>query len=62
MTNLIGAEANDYGQAGSTMPGAAVHLYGKGEPAPGPQDGPCDEGVSLSRHFRAATRDAVPAP
>jgi 5-(carboxyamino)imidazole ribonucleotide synthase len=34
MTNLIGAEANDAGNF-LTVPGASVHLYGKGEPRPG---------------------------
>jgi 5-(carboxyamino)imidazole ribonucleotide synthase len=34
MTNLIGEEINDYGQW-LTVPGATVHLYGKGAPRPG---------------------------
>jgi 5-(carboxyamino)imidazole ribonucleotide synthase len=34
MTNLIGDEINDYEQWLS-VPGATVHLYGKGEPRPG---------------------------
>ena len=34
MTNLIGNEINDYGQW-LTVPGATVHLYGKGPPRPG---------------------------
>jgi 5-(carboxyamino)imidazole ribonucleotide synthase len=34
MVNLIGAEAADYGRW-LTVPGAALHLYGKGEPVPG---------------------------
>lgn len=34
MTNLIGKEVNDYGKWLS-VPGASVHLYGKGEPRPG---------------------------
>jgi 5-(carboxyamino)imidazole ribonucleotide synthase len=34
MTNLIGDEINDYGQW-LTVPGATVHLYGKGAPRPG---------------------------
>jgi 5-(carboxyamino)imidazole ribonucleotide synthase len=34
MTNLIGDEINGYGQW-LTVPGATVHLYGKGPPRPG---------------------------
>ncbi|NWG24545.1 MAG: 5-(carboxyamino)imidazole ribonucleotide synthase [Pseudorhodoplanes sp.] len=34
MTNLIGAEVNDYPRW-LTEPGTSVHLYGKGEPRPG---------------------------
>jgi 5-(carboxyamino)imidazole ribonucleotide synthase len=34
MVNLIGAEASDYGRW-LTVPGASLHLYGKGEPVPG---------------------------
>jgi 5-(carboxyamino)imidazole ribonucleotide synthase len=34
MTNLIGAEVNDYGRW-LTLPGASVHLYDKGEARPG---------------------------
>jgi 5-(carboxyamino)imidazole ribonucleotide synthase len=34
MTNLIGAEVNDYARW-LTEPGTSVHLYGKGEPRPG---------------------------
>ncbi len=34
MTNLLGAEANDW-RALLAEPGAALHLYGKSEPAPG---------------------------
>jgi len=34
MTNLIGDEVNDYEQW-LTVPGASVHLYGKGAPRPG---------------------------
>ncbi|HWV54557.1 5-(carboxyamino)imidazole ribonucleotide synthase [Pseudorhodoplanes sp.] len=34
MVNLIGAEAADYGRW-LTVPGASLHLYGKGEPVPG---------------------------
>jgi 5-(carboxyamino)imidazole ribonucleotide synthase len=34
MTNLIGDEINDYAQW-LTVPGATVHLYGKGAPRPG---------------------------
>ena len=34
MTNLIGEEINDYAQW-LTVPGATVHLYGKGRPRPG---------------------------
>jgi 5-(carboxyamino)imidazole ribonucleotide synthase len=34
MTNLIGEEINDYAQW-LTVPGATVHLYGKGAPRPG---------------------------
>jgi 5-(carboxyamino)imidazole ribonucleotide synthase len=34
MTNLIGSEINDYGRWLS-VPGATVHLYGKGPPRPG---------------------------
>jgi 5-(carboxyamino)imidazole ribonucleotide synthase len=34
MTNLIGKEVNDYAKWLS-VPGASVHLYGKGEPRPG---------------------------
>ena len=43
MTNLIGDEILDYEQW-LTVPGATVHLYGKGAAAAGPQDGPCDAG------------------
>ena len=34
MTNLIGDEINDY-ERWLTVPGATVHLYGKGAPRPG---------------------------
>jgi 5-(carboxyamino)imidazole ribonucleotide synthase len=34
MINLIGAEAADYGRW-LTVPGASLHLYGKGDPVPG---------------------------
>jgi 5-(carboxyamino)imidazole ribonucleotide synthase len=34
MTNLIGDEINDY-ERWLTVPGATVHLYGKGQPRPG---------------------------
>ncbi len=34
MTNLIGKEANDYAKW-LAIPGACVHLYGKGDPRPG---------------------------
>jgi 5-(carboxyamino)imidazole ribonucleotide synthase len=34
MTNLIGDEINDYGRW-LTVPGATVHIYGKGTPRPG---------------------------
>jgi 5-(carboxyamino)imidazole ribonucleotide synthase len=34
MTNLIGDEINDY-EKWLTVPGATVHLYGKGAPRPG---------------------------
>jgi 5-(carboxyamino)imidazole ribonucleotide synthase len=34
MTNLIGDEINDYAQW-LTVPGAAIHVYGKGAPRPG---------------------------
>ena len=34
MTNLIGDDINDYAQW-LTVPGASVHLYGKGRPRPG---------------------------
>jgi 5-(carboxyamino)imidazole ribonucleotide synthase len=34
MTNLIGAEVDDYAEW-LTVPGASVHLYGKGTPRPG---------------------------
>jgi len=37
MTNLIGDEINDYEQW-LTVPGATLHLYGKGPPRP-PEDG-----------------------
>jgi hypothetical protein len=40
MTNLIGDEINDYEQW-LTVPGATVHLYGKGRRGPGPQNGAC---------------------
>ncbi len=41
MINLIGAEVDDYARW-LTVPGARVHLYGKGDGAPRPQDGACD--------------------
>ena len=40
MTNLIGDDILSYEQW-LTVPGATVHLYGKGPPRPGPEDGPC---------------------
>ncbi len=43
MTNLIGDDINDYPQWLS-VPGATVHLYGKGPAAPGPENGACDTG------------------
>ena len=45
MTNLIGAEVEDYARW-LTVPGASVHLYGKGAAAPRPQDGSRDAGFS----------------
>ena len=43
MTNLIGDEINDY-ERWLTVPGATVHLYGKGRPRARPENGPCDAG------------------
>ena len=44
MTNLIGAEVNEAARW-LTVPGASVHLYGKGEARPRPQDGARDAGL-----------------
>ena len=55
MTNLIGDEINDY-ERWLTVPGATVHLYGKGTAAAGPENGPCDAG----RRKPAKNRRTVP--
>ena len=38
MENIIGAEAHEWQALAAGR--RALHLYGKGEVAPGPQDGP----------------------
>ncbi len=54
MTNLIGDEINSYEQW-LTVPGATVHLYGKGVAAAGPQDGPCHPGGAAQGSLRAVS-------
>ncbi len=44
MINLIGPEINE-AQRWLTVPGAALHVYHKGQARAAPQDGACDEGV-----------------
>jgi 5-(carboxyamino)imidazole ribonucleotide synthase len=46
MTNLIGDEINTYGQW-LTVPGATVHLYGKGAPRPGRKMGHVTQVTSM---------------
>jgi 5-(carboxyamino)imidazole ribonucleotide synthase len=46
MTNLIGDEINDY-ERWLTVPGATVHLYGKGAPRPGRKMGHVTEVAPL---------------
>jgi 5-(carboxyamino)imidazole ribonucleotide synthase len=46
MTNLIGDEINDYEQW-LTVPGATVHLYGKGPPRPGRKMGHVTQVVAV---------------
>jgi 5-(carboxyamino)imidazole ribonucleotide synthase len=48
MTNLIGAEVEDYAQW-LTVPGASVHLYGKGAPRPGRKMGHVTQVFPTSR-------------
>ncbi len=43
MTNLIGDDVLE-AQKWLAIPGATVHLYGKGAPGPGPENGACDRG------------------
>jgi 5-(carboxyamino)imidazole ribonucleotide synthase len=49
MTNLIGDEVNDYEQW-LTVPGATVHLYGKGPPRPGRKMGHVTEVASVAKN------------
>jgi 5-(carboxyamino)imidazole ribonucleotide synthase len=49
MTNLIGDEINDYEQW-LTVPGATVHLYGKGAPKPGRKMGHVTEVDPVTRN------------
>ena len=48
MTNLIGAEVEDYARW-LTVPGASVHLYGKGAPRPGRKMGHVTQVFPTSR-------------
>ena len=60
MHNLIGEEAEDWRDI-LAQPDLWLHLYGKLEIAPGPQDGPCDArlpGDDLSA-FRSARLDRL---
>ena len=43
MRNLIGEEADEWRDI-LAQPDPSLHLYGKLETRPGPQDGPCDSG------------------
>ena len=49
MTNLIGDEVNDYKQW-LAVPGATVHLYGKGAPRPGRKMGHVTEVAPVTRN------------
>jgi len=49
MTNLIGDEINDYEQW-LTVPGATVHLYGKGAPRPGRKMGHVTEVAPVAKN------------
>jgi 5-(carboxyamino)imidazole ribonucleotide synthase len=49
MTNLIGDEVNDYEQW-LTVPGATVHLYGKGTPRPGRKMGHVTEVARVAKN------------
>jgi 5-(carboxyamino)imidazole ribonucleotide synthase len=49
MTNLIGDEVNDYEQW-LTVPGATVHLYGKGAPKPGRKMGHVTEVATVAKN------------
>jgi 5-(carboxyamino)imidazole ribonucleotide synthase len=51
MTNLIGDEINDY-ERWLTVPGATVHLYGKGAPRPGRKMGHVTEVAPLPAKSR----------
>ena len=54
MTNLIGDDINDYEQW-LTVPGATVHLYGKGPPRPGRKMGHVTQVLPRDRHSRRRT-------
>ena len=53
MTNLIGDDINDY-ERWLTVPGATVHLYGKGPPRPGRKMGHVTQVLSARRNSRPA--------
>ena len=59
MTNLIGDDIDDY-EKWLTVPGATVHLYGKGPPRPGRKMGHVTE-VGRSHEKIAAARGRNPA-
>ena len=52
MTNLIGAEVEDYARW-LTVPGASVHLYGKGAPRPGRKMGHLNLMAATAEEVRA---------
>jgi 5-(carboxyamino)imidazole ribonucleotide synthase len=60
MTNLIGDEINTY-EKWMSLPGATVHLYGKGAPRPGRKMGHVTQVEAVgSRHTGAAQGSAPP--
>jgi len=55
MINLIGDEINAYEQW-LDVPGATVHLYGKGAPRPGRKMGPCHAGDAAKGRLIGLTK------
>ena len=58
MTNLIGDDINDY-ERWLTVPGATVHLYGKGAPRPGRKMGHVTQVGTAAKNRLIGTKKAV---